>query len=348
MAGIKDVAKHAGVSISTVSNAIRGTKFVSEPLKTRIQKSIDTLGYEVNPIASSLKSKSTNTIGVLVTNIHRIFFPRVIRGIQDELAAAGCHLVLHDSDDSIEKEKAAVNLMRSSWVDGIILDSVAGEEDEDYLNGLAGLVHLDKPMGVVSIERRFDAAGIDSVVVNNRRGGALVTRHLLEKQCASIVFIAGPENSCMVRDRLDGCRETLRKSDPTARLHVVAGDFSPYSGYAAIRGLLAEGFDFDGVFAANDQMAIGALNALREADVQVPNSVRVAGFDNSFVASLLEPGLTTVRVPKYDIGREAARLLLRRIADPAAHARVIELPVELVVRGSTDAAQGTTWDLTGW
>lgn len=347
--GIKDVAKRANVSISTVSNAIRGSKNVSAELRERIQDAIDTLGYQADPFASGLKSRLTNTVGIVVTDVHRIFFPRVIRGVQDGLATRQINLNLFDTKDCLEKEKGHIEQMRNYCVDGILLDSVADYSDVEYLRSLASLNNRGKHIPVVSLERRFAEYNMDSVSVSNRKGGFLAAEHLIGKGCRNLVFISGPENSCMVRDRLAGCRDALvRLGGGEIQLQVLEGDFSPMAGYQAIREYMERNGKVDGIFAANDQMGVGAMKALKEMGKRIPEEVKVVGFDNSFVASLVSPTLTTVHVSKYQLGRTAAELLLDRLEKPDNSARLIELPVNLVVRQSTDLRGESAWDLLAW
>lgn len=347
MAGIKDVAEKAGVSISTVSNVINNTKYVSDELKTRINGIIDELQYEVDPVARSLKSKKTMTIGVVITNINRIFFPQVIKGIQDCAARNGYNLTFCSSNDNFGDERKFIQMLESSWVDGIILDSVADANDSEYFHYLSSLGNKKKSIPVVSLERRVE--GINSVVVNNRQGGSMAARHLIDCGCRSIVHITGPLNSCIAQDRLYGYKAELLKDN--LKLDdgmIVEGDYSPLSGYHAIRQILMAGIDVDGIFAANDQMAIGAIKALKENGVKIPEDVRVVGFDNTFVASIVEPALTTVNVPKYRMGDAAVEMLVRRIEDQSAEACSSELPINMIVRQSTNLRGDKNWDLYGW
>lgn len=343
------MARLAGVSISTVSNAIRGSKKVSDELKQRVEEAIETLGYQADPFASGLKSRSTNTVGIMVTNIHRIFFPRVIRGVQDALSAQKFSLSLFDTNDRIEQEKRHLAQMCNNCLDGILLDSVADVSDQAYIQTLAGLNNRGKLIPVVSLERRFSEYNIDSVTVDNRKGGFLAAEHLLEMGCQKLAFISGPKNSCMVQDRLAGCRDAINQSEKGGvSLRVLPGDFSPMAGYQAIREFLEHNGEVDGIFAANDQMGIGAMKALKEMGKRIPEDVKVVGFDNSFVASLVSPALTSVHLSKYQMGRTAADLLLERLAQPGKEARLVELPVNLVVRQSTDLRGESTWDLMAW
>ena len=349
MAGIKDVARRAGVSISTVSNVINGTKYVSGELRLRINRAIEELSYEVDPVARSLKSKKTMNIGVVITNISRIFFPHVIKGIQEEADKRGYSLTFCNTDDSAEKERRFVQMLESSWVDGIILNSVVAVEEEEYFHKLANLGDKKKRIPVVSLERRLDRYGMDSVVVDNLQGGRLAARHLIDCGCRSIAYVMGPAGSCMSRDRQTGTEQELLEAGMRLKEKMVKqGDFSPLSGYQAVKELLASGEVPDGIFAANDQMAIGAVKAVRELGLRIPEEVKVIGFDNTFVASITEPSLTTVNVPKYKLGTAAVEMLFKRMETPGGEAVCKELPINLVVRRSTNLRGGSGWDLFGW
>jgi len=348
MTSIKDVAKQASVSIATVSHALRGTKPVSDELRKRINNAVKELNYQINPIASNLKRKTTHTIGVVVTNMNRVFFPQVIKGIHDFFLEAGYRLSFCDTDDDIEKEKAAIEMLCNSWVDGIILDTVASINEQEYFDWLVNLDGTAKRIPIVSLERGLCNNGIDSVVVDNYKGGRIATKHLIECGCDKIIHISGPSSSCMVQSRLQGYYDELGAQKKKLKPTVVTGDFSPMSGYQAIKEFLLKSEELDGIFAANDQMAIGALKALHEHGFLVPEDVKIVGFDNTFVASIISPSLTTINVPKYQMGLKMAKLLLNRINDPAREARNEELPIQLVVRQSTDLKGEGTWELFGW
>lgn len=349
MASIKDVAKLAGVSISTVSNVINGTKTVSDELTEKINKAIEELQYEVDPVARSLKSKRTSTIGVVITNISRIFFPQVIKGIQDTASKYGYNLTFCNSDDQMKKEKYFIKMLESTWVDGIILDSVADMGDGAYFTSLTKLGSKKKSIPVVSIERKTEEYGIDSVIVDNCLGASLATHHLLESGCTKVAHITGPMYSCVAKDRLKGYKDELQKYGlEVSGDRILEGDFSPLSGYQAIKKLLMNGSAIDGIFAANDQMAIGAVKAIREHGISLPEDIKVVGFDNTFIASIVDPSLTTVNVPKYKMGVDAVELLIKRIKRKNEQVETIELPINLVVRQSTDLRGEKNWDLYGW
>lgn len=350
MASIKDVAELAGVSISTVSNVINDAKYVSDELKLKINKAIAELQYEVDPVARCLKSKKTKTIGVVITNINRIFFPQVIKGIQDSAVKNGYRLTFCNTNDSFEEEKRFVQMLESTWVDGIILASVSEIKDIDYYKYLSSLGNNKKSIPVVSLERRADAYDIDSVVVNNLQGGSIATKHLIDCGCKKIIHITGPLNSCIVQDRLDGYKQELVKEYlEIVNERIIEGDYSPISGYNAMRKILDSGIEADGVFAGNDQMAIGAIKAIKESGLRIPEDMKVVGFDNTFIASIVEPSLTTINVEKYKMGEAAVELLIKRIEKRDHEGKkVVELPINLILRQSTKLDGEINWDLNNW
>lgn len=347
MASIKDVAKQANVSIATVSNALRGTKHVSKELQQRINEAVKELNYEISPFASGLKSRKTNTIGIIVTNMNRIFFPQVIKGIHDFFEKRDYSLTIYDTDDSLKKEKKYIEMLKKSWVDGIIVDSVVERgEREDYLEYLSDLGSKSKKIPVVSLERNFSDFNIDSVSSDNFTGAKIATKHLLELGCKNVAHITGPENSCITHDRVNGYICEVKKAG--FKTITEKGDFSPLSGYQAMKELLLRGEAIDGVFAANDQMAIGTMKAIREHGLKIPEDIKVIGYDNTFVASIVHPSLSTINVPKFQLGTSAAELLMERMERPGRDIKNIDLPVQLITRQSTDPKGDNTWELFGW
>ena len=349
MANIKDVARLAGVSIATVSHVTRGTKYVSEPLRKRVYEAIETLGYEVNPVASGLKSRNTRVIGIVLPNLNSVFFPPVLKGIEDVASKRGYRLTFCNTDFDDTREREVVRMLRGSWVDGIILDSVADFKDTEYVRFLARLGGKQKSIPVVSLERKVDSGAILSVRIDNYEGARVAVQHLMDCGCRRMVHIAGPDFCSMANDRLRGFKDQLQRGGLSVGPKGVAkGDFSPEQGYAVMRQLLINNPDLDGVLSANDQMAIGAIKALREYGRDIPGEVKIVGFDNIFASSLIEPSLTTIDVPRYQMGVATAELLLRRLGDSHAELEDVLLPIHLVVRHSTDPTARTEWDLQSW
>ena len=337
MYSIKDVAKKAGVSIGTVSNVINNTRYVSPELSKRVHKAIKELGYSINPIASGLKSMRTRTIGLVATDITRVFYSHVITGMQRAANENNYILSIYSTYNSLEAEKEAIERYRMGMIDAIILDTSANITDMDYFVGLSNLKFKDKFIPIMSIELDLSQYGISSIFVNNMLASENATEYLIEKGCKNIVHILGPESSSLSRERLIGYKKAIVNSDRKIdEEYVIKGDFSHYSGYHSIEDFIKKGIPFDGVFAANDQMAIGASEAIRNYGLKIPEDVKVVGFDDSFIASLVSPSLTTINVPKEEMGYRAVSELINLLNTEEPQTVSICLDAELVQRNSTE------------
>lgn len=349
MATITDVARKAGVAISTVSNIINGTRNVSPETTQKVLQVIEELGYETDPVARNMKSSRSSMIGVIITNYRRVFFAPILRHCREIAAAQGYNLMCIESNDDFSLEKEYVKIMRNNRFDAIILDSVAELDNEKYFHYLRTLSTKGKRIAVVCIERDASMHGLDSVEADNYMGACGAMDHLLSFGCKSILHITGPMNSWPAERRAQGYCDRIAAA-PGLKQHIVFGDFSPKSGYDAVKKALLSNMKlpFDGIFSSNDQMAIGAMKALKELRVGVPDDVKVVGFDDSFVASLIEPSLTSVHVSGSSIGSEAMRMALERIADFSRPARCWKIETGLVVRKSTDRNAYIAQDFVNW
>jgi len=351
MHGIKDVANLAGVSISTVSNVMNNSKYVREDLRKKVLDAAKSLDYEADTIARGLKSYRTRTLGIIITSFSRIFFPQVLSGMQVIANELGYNLIIHSTDDDFSKEKSYVKMLLSNRVDGIVIDSVADPENEEYFRYLSGLAIKSKRVPVFSIERDLSKHGIHSIFINNSLGGRLVTEHLIKLGAGQIVHIGGPALSEMSLQRFQGYKDAIEeKNIPFRQSLAINGDFSPLSGYTALKRLIVMGIPFDAVFADNDQMAIGAMKCLKENGFDVPHDIKVAGFDNTFVASVVKPSLTTIHVPKHRLGIRSVKNLIDIAEGNIEEAPVVreEMPIELICRQSTDPCVEDDWELEYW
>ncbi len=305
------------------------------------------LDYHPNALARGLVMKQTGLIALIVPDISNPFFPEVARGVEDAASAAGYSVILCNSDDEASKEATYLTALRQRRVDGIILVSTAQQEGDGGAHvaratpggGLHGEPRRSAAAPTVFVDRDSGVAG-DVVLANNAGGGAAAARHLLELGHRRIGVISGRSGTRPGKERLEGFRKVLEDAgcfDPSL---IFEGDFRRPSGAEGARRLLA-GSDAAGrptaVFAANDLMALGVLEACEELRLLVPDNVSVVGFDDIALASITKPKLTTVAQPKYEMGRLAAGLLLERLGNgekPMAARRIILEP-ELVVRGST-------------
>ena len=349
-ASIKDVAERAGVSISTVSHVLNSTKSVSPELRQRVMDAAEALRYQANAIPRGLKSGKTNVLCVIVPSIVSVFFPKVLRGMQTAAAQQGYSLSIYETGEELEKERAYIQLLKNQWVDGILLSTCCNPAtDQSYIKELKHLHIGDKRIPVVFFEA-LPGEGLDAVVVNNRQAACEATTYLLESGRSRIAHISAPTRFTMGIERYEGYLAGLQKADiPPDPALISEGDYSPISGYACMRELLGCGKPFDAVLCGNDQMAVGAIRALREAGVRVPEDIAVMGFDNNFPGTLISPSLSTVSVPKQHMGREAVNLLIWRLQQgEEAAPRVITLETNLIIRQSTDLKSESGWDLYDW
>lgn len=345
---IMDVAKRAGVAISTVSNILNGTKYVSPETTRKVLEAIDALGYVADPIARNMKSSRSKMIGIIVTNFTRVFFAPILRQCREIAATQGYQLMCIDSNDDFEQEKKYVSVMSRNRFDAIILDSVADQDDRGYFDRLCHLSKKGGRIAVVCIERDLSEYGIDSVEADNYGGAQKAVSHLLSLGCRRIAHITAPTNSWAGECRVRGYCDRV-EAENMSKI-ILFGDFSPQSGYDGVKKMLLSSVElpFDGIFAANDQMAIGAIKALRELGVRVPEEVRVVGFDDTFVASLVEPSLSSVHVPAADLGNEAMRMAFTRMNDFSLPAHTRRIETGLVVRRSSDPDVYVSRSFVNW
>jgi DNA-binding LacI/PurR family transcriptional regulator len=326
---LEKVALRAGVSRATVSRVVNGAPTVHPRIRDTVLRVVRELGYVPNPAARSLVTQRTDSYALVVPErASRVFsddqfFPGVIRGVHQELEEADKQLVLMLASSATSHDRIE-RYATGGHVDGVMFASLHGADPMP-----AALARLGIP--VVANGRPLGRRTVPYVDVDHAGGVGLAVGHLLERGCARIATIAGPQDMVAGIERLTGYRTALRGS--RRRSIVAVGDFTRESGAAAMRQLLDDDPRLDAVFVASDLMAEGALRTLRRAGRRVPDDVAVIGFDDVELARYTEPPLTTVRQPISDIGRVLAGQLLRMAAGEDVAPEVI-LPTELVVRES--------------
>ena len=348
-AGIKDVAEHAGVAISTVSNVLNGTKTVSGPLRERVLAAVRQTGYEANPVARGLKSGHTSALSVIVPSITSVFFPVALRGMQLAAAGDGYSLSIYETQEDFSIERRCVRQIKNQRADGLILATCADADADAYFEELAGLEINGKRIPVVGLESS-PGGRLDAVVVNNRGATADMTAYLIALGRARIAHISGPMRYEMSRERRSGYVDALMRAGRAIEERLILeSDFTPLGGYRCMRALLDAGASVDAVVCGNDQTAVGCIRAVTERGLRIPHDIAVTGFDNSFPGTLIAPALTTVAVPRQRMGEEAVALLLKRIRagqdDPV---RIRTMETRRIVRRSTDANALSEWELEGW
>ena len=329
-ATIKDVAREARVSVASVSRALNGGRGVTAETGQRIREAATRLRYMPHAAARMLITRRTNTIGALLPDLYGEFFSELIRGIDQAARARGLHLLVSSSHDGVDAAAAALRAMQGR-VDGMLILST--HVDEAFLRA-----NLPIGLPAVLLNSSVESTEYSVLNVDNYTGACAMVRHLLKTGHASVAFIAGPKNNFDAQQREQGYKAAMKKYAPNAPFTVVAGDFTEESGYRAGRELLAQAVRPRAVFAANDMMAVGCLYAFKEAGVEVPRDIALAGFDDIPIARYVTPAMSTVRVRIVDLGRSALEQLADRLesADPSP-ASAKTLGCEIVVRDSCGA-----------
>jgi LacI family transcriptional regulator len=333
-ATIGDVAERAGVSIATVSRVLNRTTRVSDETAARVQNAIDELGFVPQAAARHLASRKTSTLGLLLPEVSSEFFFPILRGIESATRQAGFDLLIAtvgEPDDPARPTGAAGvhSPLGIHNTDGLLIFGDLADP-----RSLAQFTRLNFPV-VLLYHAAPPGSGITSILVENKNGARRLVSHLIEVHGAQrIAFLGGPDGNEDSGWRENGYCQALAEHqlsfDP--RL-VVPGYFEEQGGRAAVESLLKNGVQFDAIFAGDDGTAIGALAALNQAGLNVPNDVALAGFDDMPPSRYLNPPLTTVRAPTEQVGREAVTQLVQRIRTGKAEAEVL-LPTELVIRQS--------------
>jgi DNA-binding LacI/PurR family transcriptional regulator len=328
---IYDVARAAGLSTATVSRAINGVGQLSPTAREAVERAVRELGYRQNKIARSLVTHSTQTIALLLPDITNPFYPGLVKGVQDAARRRGYMLVLCTADGDPAGEEAYLNMLRERLVDGALVDGLVltGEH-------IASIVGDGFP--VVSLDRGIESPSVSLIQTDNRAGGMLATRHLIELGHRRIAHVTGVPGLRITSDRLAGYKSALGRAGIEHDGDLVAtGDYTESGGRAATGELLARRDAPTAIFAANDLSAIGVLQALAERGLRVPDDVSVVGFDGLRLSAFVSPRLTTVRQPAYEIGERAAEVLFASIGKKRRKPERILLAPELVLGESTAA-----------
>jgi len=328
MANIYDVAKAARVSVATVSAVLNDTAFVSPALKTRVQSAVAALGYHPNLLARSMARQRTQTLGMIVPDIANPFFPEVVRGAEDTAYAAGYTLLIASSDNDLRKEEVYLRLFLAKRVDGVILTKAPGRMPPGLQRAFAK-AHVP----VVLLARTVEGFVTDAVEMDDKGAASEGVAHLVQLGYRRIGFIGGLHGASTSRRRLDGYKAALRdakiKLDPAL---VVEGDFRVESGYREGLQLLKQ--RPDAVFIANYLMTVGFMEALRQYRLRCPEDVALVTCDDYPWMDSFAPRLTTIDLPKRELGAAAAQLLVERVAKKSGRPRTVTLKNSLRVRES--------------
>ncbi len=330
MATIHDVAKNAGVAPITVSRVINNSGYVSEAMRERVEAAIEELGYVPNVLARSLKSKRTNTIALIFTDITNPFFNILARGVEDTAHASGFNVFFCNTDESQEKENTYIELVLQKQVDGILL--VPASIDSNSIEMIKG---QETPLVVV--DRRWPSGNVDVVRGDSFGGAYQLTELLIDLGHRLISILSGPVEVTTAEDRMAGYRKAMHEHGLEEYIDCHYGRFTQESGKMLTHQIFEREQKPTAIFAANNLIAIGALAAIADLGLIVPDDVAVVSFDEIPETLTPAPFLTVVNQPPYDIGKKAAEILIDRIKNNNINEDFQEVifPVDLIERASS-------------
>ncbi|MGD8778002.1 MAG: LacI family DNA-binding transcriptional regulator [Ignavibacteria bacterium] len=332
---IKDVAQKAGVSIATVSLVIHNNDRISSDTKKKVNKAIKELNYYPSRSARDLVSKKTGNIGFILTDDHFLrtepFYTRIFLGTEFEARDGKYYILLTTVKSDFNENAPLPRFVLDRSVDGII---IAGKVPEILIEKLAA---YKLPMVFVDYTSPIDNYPV--VLIDNIQGGLLATEHLINYGHKNIAFIGGDINHPSINERLTGYKQALAKNNIPENKKIIQ-TFAPYpdrqNGYDSAKKIFTNNKSVTAVFACNDAMAIGVMHYLKDNGLRIPDDISLVGFDDVEADLLLDPPLTTVRVPKIELGAEALRFMVALLKNEDTNAKKILVPVELIIRKSTE------------
>lgn len=330
---IKDIARQLNISVATVSRALRDFPDINENTKKSVMALATELDYRPNQIAQSLVKRRSNTIGVVIPTFVIPFYASAISGIQEEAAKASYNVIVCQSNESYTTEVSNIYTLASNRVDGILVSLSKETTDFEHLRCLQ-----KKGIEIVFFNRVYDDMPVAKVVVDDYEGAVAATEHLVSIGRKRIAHLCGPQYLSISQERKRGYTDILKQYNlPVTDELMLPCDFNIASGMAAARLLLTINPLPDAIFAVSDSVAFGAMKVLKEHGIKIPEDIAIVGYTDEPTASLVDPGLTTVAQPTFEIGQTAARLLLAQINSDSKDTVCLKtvLKTKLIIRGST-------------
>lgn len=328
---IKDIARSLCISVSTVSRALTDDKNIRRETREAVLREAERLGYRRNPVAMNLKMGRTNTIGVIVPEMHTPYASQVVAGIQSVLYKNNQKVMIAELDENPNRERESLQMMEEFMVDGLIVSICSYKHNVETYRRLAkegvAIVFYDRiPHGMDDMPQ---------VMVDDNNDSYFMAEHLIRLGRRRIAYLYGPDDVYNAVERGRGYREAMEKFQIYDPQLVVKTGMTFADGAAAVDSLVRQGIEFDAVYAFTDTLAIGAMNRLREIGRRIPEDVAVAGFSGTELSTIVYPQLTTVEPPLTEMGQRAAELVLEKVRNPEAENRKIVLRTEMKCRAST-------------
>ncbi len=328
---IYDVAREANVSMATVSRVVNGNPNVKPATRKKVHDAIERLGYRPNAVARGLASKKTTTVGVIIPDISSIFFAELARGIEDIATMYNYNIILSNSDQNKDKELHLINTMLGKQVDGLVF--MGGKITEDHIR------EFKNSSVPIALAATVDETGeIPAVNINYQQAAYDATELLVARNNQPVAFVSGPENTHVNDQKLEGYKRAMKEYgfDDTEDW-IVSGDYSYDSGIEALEQILELNQRPKAVFVSSDEMALGVIHGAQDHGLSVPEDLEVFGFDNTRLATMVRPTLSTVVQPMYDIGAVAMRLLTKFMNKEEVDEQNVILPHRIVERNSTQS-----------
>lgn len=328
---IHDIARELKISASTVSRALNDNPRISLKTKEKIKAVADSFGYRPNTLASNLRNKKSNTIGIVVPLINRHFFSSVISGAEDVAFKAGYNVVISQSNDLADKEIKIVQSMFSNRVDGLIISIAMQTNTYEHLK-----IFKKKNIPLVFFDRVIPEIETDKIVVDDFAGGFRVTQHLIDQGYKRIAHLAGTQNLMTYFDRKNGYIEALRKKGiPYDESLVIVNSLTSEEGVTAVQQLMKLPSPPDAIFCGNDTTALSVMIYLRDKGVRIPQDFGIVGFSNEPFSKVVSPSISTIAQPGFKMGQKASELIIREIETKERDPQTIILPTELIIRESS-------------
>ena len=330
---IYDLAKKLNISIATVSRALKDDPVVNKKTRKKIYDLAEEMGYRSNHFARNLRNQRTNTIGVIVPRLNSYFMSTVIAGIENVANSEGYTLIISQSSESAKKEMASVKTMFNNRVDGLLVSLAYDTEDISHFDML-----FRKNIPLIFFDRVMEHKNTTNILIDNRKAAYEATTHLIEQGCQRIVHITATLKRNTYVDRFKGYKQALAEHNiPFREEYVLINNLSQEAGISAAEAILAMDPLPDAVFVANDNCAVGCMVALKKAGIRIPHDIAFAGFNNDPVSTVIEPNLTTVDYPGYQMGEAAVRNLINHLngVTNISSTNTILLRSELIVRESS-------------
>lgn len=330
---IHDLAKALNVNASTISRALNDSPRVTQRTKDKVLAKANELGYQRNVLASNLRKNQTHTIGVIVPRISRHFFSSAISGIEETAYKSGFNVMICQSLESLEREQTIIDSMIANRVAGVLLSVSMETLNYDHLSGLK-----KNGIPIIFFDRHCEIPGYSNVIIDDFQSGFNATEHLIKNGCKRIAHFSGPGELKIYQNRFRGYLAALNHHHiPYLPELVISSRLMEKDGYESAKALLASNLHIDGLFAANDVSAIGAMKYLKEKGVKIPEDIAIVGFSNEPLSEVIEPSLTTIDQSGNKIGALATDLLLKQIKNKSIKTQeeTITLKTSLITRKSS-------------